>query len=58
MQQVDVLEYYDMYVKSAYDQHLLPAVLRVRVYVARNRQASNMTVSRRNVMLRDCYTCQ
>lgn len=55
---VDVLEYYDMYVKSAYDQHLLPAVLRVRVYVARNRRASNMSVSRRNVMLRDCYTCQ
>ena len=53
-----MLEYYDMYVKSAYDQHLLPAVLRIRLYVARNRRASNVTVSRRNVMLRDRFTCQ
>lgn len=55
---VDVLEYYDMYVKSAYTQHFLPAVLRVRVYVARNKKACTMTISRRNVMLRDCFTCQ
>ena len=55
--QVDVLEYYDMYVRSAYDQHFIPAVLRVRLYVHRSKKV-NITVSKRNVILRDYNTCQ
>lgn len=55
---VDVLEYYEHQIRSAYDIHFIPAVLRVRLYVARGRRPSNITVSRRNVMLRDRNECQ
>lgn len=34
---VDVLEYYNSFVRSARDRHLLPAVVRVRVYVKKLR---------------------
>lgn len=55
---VDVLEYYEHQIRSAYDIHFIPAVLRVRLYVARGRRPGNITVSRRNVMLRDRNECQ
>ena len=52
-------EYYDTYVRSASDQVLIPAVLRVRMYVsAREAMSARLTLSRRNIMLRDKCTCQ
>jgi len=52
-------EYYDTYVRSASDQFLIPAVLRVRMYVsAREAMSARLTLSRRNIMLRDKCTCQ
>ena len=54
---VDVLEYYDMYVRSAYAEHFIPAVLRVRMYI-KSLSKATVTVSRRNIILRDRHTCQ
>ncbi|KAK9839451.1 hypothetical protein WJX81_002968 [Elliptochloris bilobata] len=56
---VDVLEYYDTYVRSSSAQFLIPAVLRVRMYVsAKEVRSGRLTLSRRNIMLRDKCTCQ
>lgn len=55
----DVLEYYDgVFVRSAYTQFMIPAVLRVRFYVQRKNSYGRVTINRRNVFLRDNNTCQ
>ena len=59
--QVDVLEYYPddtVLVRSAHASHLVPAVMRVRVYVQRDWKHAKVSLSRRNVMLRDRFCCQ
>ena len=59
--QVDVLEYYPddtVLVRSASASHLVPAVMRVRVYVQRDWKHAKVSLSRRNVMLRDRFCCQ
>lgn len=57
--QVDVLEYYDTSVRSASAQFLIPAVLRVRMYVSkRELKAGRLSLSRRNILLRDHGQCQ
>jgi 5-methylcytosine-specific restriction endonuclease McrA len=53
----EVLEYYDISVRSARAEHPLPAVLKVSVYVSGSR-GSRVALSRRNVLLRDASTCQ
>lgn len=57
--QVDVLEYYDdILVHSAYDQFLLPAVLRVRMFLGKKSGKSRVAINRRNIFLRDNNQCQ
>jgi len=56
-----VLEYYPddtVLVRSAHASHLVPAVMRVRVYVQRDWKHAKVSLSRRNVMLRDRFCCQ
>ncbi|BDA48729.1 hypothetical protein COCOBI_12-4110 [Coccomyxa sp. Obi] len=56
---VDVLEYYDTSVRSASAQFLIPAVLRVRMYVSkREYKSGRLSLSRRNIVLRDMGMCQ
>ena len=55
--QVDVLEYYDVFAHSARAQFMLPAVLRVRMYIQRDHHG-RIALSRRNIMLRDGLACQ
>ena len=58
---MDVLEYYpgeSVVVRSATEAHMLPAVLRVRVFVQREWSKAPITLSRRNIMLRDKFSCQ
>ncbi|CAG9465333.1 unnamed protein product [Pedinophyceae sp. YPF-701] len=53
---VDVVEYYCSHlIKSATEEHLLPAVVRVRRFV--KRQPRGVQLNRRNVMLRDGFQC-
>jgi 5-methylcytosine-specific restriction endonuclease McrA len=54
---VDVLEYYDICARSARDEFMLPAVMRVRMYVQRDRKG-RIPLSRRNILLRDSFMCQ
>ena len=57
--QVDVLEYYETSVRSASAQFLIPAVLRVRMYVSkRELKSGRLSLSRRNILLRDQGQCQ
>lgn len=57
--QVDVLEYYETSVRSASAQFLIPAVLRVRMYVSkRELKSGRLSLSRRNILLRDSGQCQ
>ena len=57
--QVDVLEYYETSVRSASAQFLIPAVLRVRMYVSKREfKAGRLSLSRRNIVLRDHGQCQ
>ena len=56
-----MLEYYPddtVLVRSAHAAHLVPAVMRVRVYVQRDWKHAKVSLSRRNVMLRDRFCCQ
>jgi 5-methylcytosine-specific restriction endonuclease McrA len=57
---VDVLEYYDSFVRSARDYHYLPAVVRVKFYVKKLQGAFDRGVplTRKNVYARDEHTCQ
>lgn len=57
--QVDVLEYYDTSVRSASAQFLIPAVLRVRMYVSKREfKSGRLSLSRRNIVMRDMGMCQ
>ena len=55
--QVDVLEYYDALVHSARHEFMIPAVLRVRMYVQRDHKG-RISLTRRNLLLRDNSICQ
>lgn len=56
---VDVLEYFEsLSINSAREQHMVPAVLRVRFFVKRNWNNTRLMLSRRNIMLRDRFCCQ
>lgn len=55
---MDVLEYYNVGVQSASTEYLIPAVLRVRLYVKREIKGGRLSLSRRNIMIRDMWTCQ
>lgn len=56
---VDVLTYYDnTYAYSAYRRHPLPAVVRVGLYVNMHELAGKVTLTRRNIMVRDQWCCQ
>lgn len=57
MLQVDVLEYYDALVHSARHEFMIPAVLRVRMYIHRDNKGK-ISLTRRNLLLRDNNTCQ
>lgn len=54
---VDVLEYYDALVHSARAEFMIPAVLRVRMYVQRDNRGK-ISLTKRNLLLRDNSTCQ
>ncbi len=57
--QVDVLEYYDTCVRSSSAQFFIPAVLRVRMYVSKREfKAGRLSLSRRNIVMRDMGMCQ
>jgi len=56
---VEVLEYYDRHVRSAMDAYLLPAVVKVHMYVKSKKQTNTRAVvSRRNILIRDNFQCQ
>ena len=57
---VDVLEYYDSFVRSARDYHYLPAVVRVKFYVKKLKGAfdKGVPLTRKNVYARDQNSCQ
>ncbi|GAA0146264.1 hypothetical protein Leryth_012260 [Lithospermum erythrorhizon] len=59
MEKADVLEYYDQTVRSSNGSFYIPAVLRVPhlLQVIKRRRRSN-TLCRKNVLLRDDFTCQ
>lgn len=43
---------------SAYQAHPLPAVLRVRTFVDVYEFAGRLTLTRKNIMMRDHHQCQ
>lgn len=53
---VDILEYYDQVVRTPTTEYPLPAVVRLRQYLRLMRRGAPFT--RRNVLLRDQFTCQ
>lgn len=59
MEKADVLEYYDQTVNSPRGSFYIPAVLRVPhlLQVVKRRRIKN-TLSRKNILYRDNYTCQ
>ena len=56
--QVDVLEYYNTAISSARAAHFIPAVMRVRSYVKREMRGGRLALSRRNLAIRDHFSCQ
>lgn len=57
--QVEVLEYHPGgYAYSAYKAHPLPAVLRVRSFIDVHEYAGRLSLTRKNIMLRDQHRCQ
>lgn len=56
--QVDVLEYYDQAIRSSRQEFPLPAVLRVKVYIRKQAKRESITLTRRNLLMRDKHTCQ
>ncbi|KAL5058935.1 hypothetical protein RYX36_030539 [Vicia faba] len=60
MDKADVLEYYDKTVNSPSGSYYIPAVLRIRhlLQAIKRRRVSKNTLSRKNVLFRDNYTCQ
>jgi len=59
-EKVDVLEYYDSFVRSSRDYHYLPAVIRVKFYVKKLKGAfdKGVPLTRKNVYARDHNECQ
>lgn len=59
MEKVDVLEYYDQTVNSPSGSFYIPAVLRVPhlLQVVKRRRVKS-TLSRKNILARDSFTCQ
>ena len=55
---VEVLEYYEHYIRSAREMHFLPAVMRLDFYVNPDKVGKKLQPSRRNVFLRDNFECQ
>ena len=53
-----MLEYYNTAVQSARTEHFIPAVMRVRAYVKRETRGGRLALSRRNLAIRDMWTCQ
>ena len=53
-----MLEYYNTAVQSARSEHFIPAVMRVRAYVKRETRCGRLALSRRNLAIRDMWTCQ
>ncbi|AES80830.1 putative HNH nuclease [Medicago truncatula] len=60
MEKADVLEYYDKTVNSPSGSFYIPAVLRVRhlLQVIKRRRVVKNSLSRKNILFRDNYTCQ
>jgi 5-methylcytosine-specific restriction endonuclease McrA len=56
LQKVEVIREYDREIKSVSQRMALPAVVRLRRFVRNNH--ATVRFSRRNVFLRDDYTCQ
>jgi hypothetical protein len=57
--QADVLDYHPGgFAYSAYQAHPLPAVLRVRTFVDVYEFAGRLTLTRKNIMMRDHHQCQ
>ncbi|KAK9825819.1 hypothetical protein WJX74_010340 [Apatococcus lobatus] len=57
-EKVDVLEYYDQAIRSSRQEFPLPAVLRVKVYIRKQAKKESITLTRRNLLMRDKHTCQ
>lgn len=57
-EKVEVLERYDLVVRSVQTQHEVPAVVRLRRWVSLKRQAPAIRFCRANVYARDNYRCQ
>ena len=58
-EKADVLEYYDTTISSSRADFYLPAVMKARWYNSRgNRRGLKVALSRRNILLRDDFTCQ
>lgn len=56
---VEVLEYYDKFIRSPKEVHFLPAVLRLDIYVSnKNNKFGKVPPNRRNIYLRDDHSCQ
>lgn len=60
MEKADVLEYYDKTVNSPSGSFYIPAVLRVRhlLQIIKRRRVVKNSLSRKNILFRDNYTCQ
>lgn len=56
LEKVDVLEFYDVSIRSVAESHPLPAVLRARFLLKHNKNLS-VPMSKRNILLRDHGTC-
>ena len=56
LKRAEVLEYFDAFVRSARDEHPLPAVLRLFRYVPLRKRVPALT--RELVLVRDAFTCQ
>jgi 5-methylcytosine-specific restriction endonuclease McrA len=56
-QKVEIIEYHNLFVRSAMAQFQLPSVLKLKSYVF-PRHLRQVRFSRENIYLRDDYTCQ
>jgi len=54
---IEVLEYYDEVVRTAWEAFPLPAVIRVTTYL-HFRHELQIALTRRNIMIRDGFRCQ
>lgn len=56
-EKVEVLEFHKQVIRSAFESHPLPSVLRLKRFVS-PRKTTKIKFCRENVYLRDNYTCQ